>query len=479
MAGFAAFTCTETVAASGYTITASSSGLTSAVGPLFSVTSGPASKLAFCWGTALVCNTTPNATTTGGAAMTLQPEVRVQDALGNTVVSDSTTVVTIAIVAGTPTSGGPGTLTCTGGNTKTVTNGIADFTGCTIDKVGTAYQLVATSAPAFTSSTSTAFNVTAGPATKLAFLATPGITTAGAVFTTNPVVAIQDAGGNTVTTGIAATIALAIGTNPGGGTLSCTGGTSVTTVAGVATFTGCSINNAGVAYTLTATATAVVPVTTLASATSTAFTITAPGAVITVSASAPTITWGQTVVISVHFGVNGANKTFRLEGARDPNNVANFSLIANLTTNASGDVSFSYTPPTNLYYRAVFAGTPDLSPAISPLTRVVVRQIALLRPTNNGATRTVNAGTSILFTTTVRPSRPELTPAVVVYTVFQLKNGTWVQILARNVTATAVGIAQLSITFSTKGSFYVRSQANPTPYNANSVNSPVERYNVN
>ena len=40
--------------------------------------------------------------------------------------------------------------------------------------------------------------------------------------------------------GLSATVTLAIGTNPGGGTLTCTGGTAVGTVNGVATFTGCS-----------------------------------------------------------------------------------------------------------------------------------------------------------------------------------------------------------------------------------------------
>jgi hypothetical protein len=81
-------------------------------------------------------------------------------------------------------------------------------------------------------------------------------------------------------------------------------------------------------------------------------------------------------------------------------------------------------------------------------------------------------------TSTVRPARPELTPAVVTFTIFKLQGGVWVLALTRNVTATAAGLAQLSVSFSTHGSFYVRSRANPTPYNANSVNSPIERYNV-
>ena len=480
VSGIATFTnCIQATVAAGYRLTATSTGLLSTTGALFDVTSGVPTQLALCWGPKLPCVTTPPVPVRGGTPFTTQPVVRIQDSLGNQVPNDETTQVTLGILAGTPISGGPGTLVCSNGKTVTAVDGVATFAGCRIDKVGTGYRLAATSTPALTGAASNPFDVVAGPPIKIAFLTQPGTTAARSPFNPPLSVAIQDAGGNTVTTGTTATIALSMGTNPVAASLDCTGGSVAATLNGVATFPGCSVSGAGSGFTIVATASNVSPPKNLGTTQTNPFTITAPGAVITVSASAPTITWGQTVVISVHFGVNGANKTFRLEGARDPNNVANFSLIANLTTNASGDVSFSYTPPTNLYYRAVFAGTPDLSPAISPLTRVVVRQIALLRPTNNGATRTVNAGTSILFTTTVRPSRPELTPAVVVYTVFQLKNGTWVQILARNVTATAVGIAQLSITFSTKGSFYVRSQANPTPYNANSVNSPVERYNVN
>ena len=66
-------------------------------------------------------------------------------------------------------------------------------------------------------------------------------------------VSIEDSGNN-VQTSATNTITLAIGTNPGGGTLS--GGATVTATAinGVATFTGLSINKPGTGYTLTAAA---------------------------------------------------------------------------------------------------------------------------------------------------------------------------------------------------------------------------------
>jgi len=205
----------------------------------------------------------------------------------------------------------------------------------------------------------------------------------------------------------------------------------------------------------------------------------APSALITVTPSASTITWGGTVVLTTRFSTNGANRTFQLWGARDNRNPANFALITTQTTNASGVATFAYTPPTNLFYEARFAGASGLGAATSAQARVVVRQIALLRPTNSGATKTVNRGTTITFTTTVRPSRPELTPATVTFWVFRRVSGVWQQYTSRNVTASSAGLALFTWSFSTSGSWYVRSMANPTPYNANSVKSPVELYNVN
>ena len=61
---------------------------------------------------------------------------------------------------------------------------------------------------------------------------------------------VQDANGNVVTSN-SSSVTVAIGTNPGSGTL---GGTvTVAAVNGVATFSNLSINKAGTGYTLTAT----------------------------------------------------------------------------------------------------------------------------------------------------------------------------------------------------------------------------------
>jgi trimeric autotransporter adhesin len=451
----------------GYVLRATSGSLAAADSNAFNITSGTATKLAF--------SAQPGGGT-GGTGWTNQPAVQVQDASGNRGVTDDTTIVTLAI----GTNPGAGTLTCTGGLSKTVASGQATFAGCTITKVGTGYTLVATSSPVLTAATSTAFNVTLGPAAKLGFTAQPGASTSNAAFAIQPVVAVQDAGGNTVTSGTnsTATVTLAIGTNPAGGTLTCTGGLSTNAVAGVATFSGCQINNAGVGYTLTAIASG------LTGATSTAFTVGQPAASITLTTSAPigagglpTITWGGGIILTTQFGANGGNKTFKLQATRD--NVTWFDIGPLLTTNTAGRSVFAFRPSTNFFYRAVFAGTADLAAGTSASVRTVVRQIALLRPTNGGAVRSISRNTSITFFTVVRPSRPELTPARVTFSFFRLSGSTWVLSTQRTVTAAADGRAATTFKFSTSGQWYVRSMANPTTYNANSVMSTIERYSVN
>ena len=329
-----------------------------------------------------------------------------------------------------------------------------------------------------TANTSPAITVALGSAVKLGFTSQPGSSTINVPFTIQPVIAIQDAGGNTLTTAAATTVTLALGANPGAGTLTCTGGNTRTTSLGVATFSGCTINNAGVGYTLVASATG------YTSATSTAFTVGATGATITLTTSAPTppgaqnpvITWGQGFTLGVRFASNGSGKTVQLQGTRDG---VTWTTITNLTMGSSGSTSYHYTPVTNLWYRAVFAGTSDLAAATSNQVRTVVREIALLRPTNSGAVRSISRNTSITFTTTVRPARPELAPARVSFWFYHQVNGSWVLAAKHDVVIDAAGLARYTFTFSSSGQWYVRMAANPTPYNANSVMSPTERYSVN
>jgi hypothetical protein len=133
---------------------------------------------------------------------------------------------------------------------------------------------------------------------------------------------------------------------------------------------------------------------------------------------------------------------------------------------------------TNLYYRAVFAGASDLSAANSNQVRTVVRQLALLRPTNSGSVKSISRNSSITFTTTVRPARPELPVAKVSFYFYKQISGSWQLVTKRDVFINSAGLALTTFKFTSTGQWYVRSQANPTTYNANSVLTPVERYSV-
>ena len=233
---------------------------------------------------------------------------------------------------------------------------------------------------------------------------------------------------------------------------------------------------AGTGYTLVATAISTTPVTALAPATSVAFNITNNPAILVVTPSSNVITWGGTVNLTVTMTPNGAGKSVTLQVSRDN---ATWSTLTTLTLGASASATFPYRPSDNRYYRASFAGSTDTAAGVSPSVRVVVRQISLLRPTNGGHVKTISRGTSIVFTTTIRPNRPDLPQAHANFVVYQLVSGHWTLIETRTVGVNSAGVATLTVTFNSTGQFYVRSQAIPTTFNANSgLSTPVERYKV-
>ena len=239
-------------AGTGYTLVATSAGLTSATSNAFNITAGAASKVAFAQGPS-----------NAQSAASISPAitVQVQDASGN-LVSSSTASVTIAI----GNNAGPGGLLA-GSATANASAGVATFSNLSIDKVGTGYTLTAASS-GLTGATSGAFNITPAAASKLVFSVQPTSALAGSSISPAVVVQVQDAAGNVVTSSVAA-IAMAIGTNPGTSVLS--GTTPVNAIAGVATFSNLSLNKVGTGYTLVATSAG------LTLATSSTFDIT-PGA---------------------------------------------------------------------------------------------------------------------------------------------------------------------------------------------------------
>ncbi|MGE5156233.1 MAG: hypothetical protein ACM3JP_01915, partial [Betaproteobacteria bacterium] len=458
--GIAPFSgCSIDKAGTGYRLTATWSQGGTVDSSTFNITapSGTATKLGF---------TSQPARGTPGGAFAVQPTVAIQDAAGATVSTAPATTITLTLGA----NPGGGTLTCTGGQSKTTVNGVATFGGCKIDRVGVGYTLVATASP-LTSATSSPFDV----ADRLVFTTQPGGASSGVAFTTQPVVAVR--AGPTVTAShdsvTSVTLSIKSGTGASGAVLICTGGLSRTVVAGVATFTGCAIDKASptspaAPYVLVATAAG------LTSASSASLTV-AAGPALMISTSAPVITWGNAVSISVGLSASGANRAIQVQGSK---NGTTWSTITTLTTNGSGAASFTYRPATNLYYRALFAGAADLGALTSNTVRTVVRQVSILRPTNFGAVKRISRGTAITFVDTVRPSRPELIPATVRFVFYRrASTGVWVLSGQRDVVVSSTGQAGTRWTFSV-GEWYVRSQARPTPNNANSVWGPLERYSV-
>jgi len=88
-------------------------------------------------------------------------------------------------------------------------------------------------------------------ATKLAFTAQPVSAVAGVAFVTQPVVTVQDAGGNKVTS-FTGPVTISIKSNTGASGASLNGTKTVNAVAGVATFSGLSLDRAGAGYVLVA-----------------------------------------------------------------------------------------------------------------------------------------------------------------------------------------------------------------------------------
>src|SRR5207249_239489 len=199
-----------------YTLTAAASGPTSATSNPFTVSAAAATQLAF---------TVQPTNGAAGAALTPAVQVTARDAQGN-VATDFTGTVTVALGVN------PGSATLSGTISVAAVSGVATFSSLSIDKVGTGYTLTAVDpGEGLSGATSSAFTITVGAATQFVFSVQPSATAAGAAITPAVQVTALDAGGN-VATGFAGSVAVALGTNPSGGTLA--GTTTVPAVSGVA-----------------------------------------------------------------------------------------------------------------------------------------------------------------------------------------------------------------------------------------------------
>jgi hypothetical protein len=226
----------------------------------------------------------------------------------------------------------------------------------------------------------------ANTAANLVFTTQPGNADAGASF--GVVVTARDGQGATVT-GFTGTVRLAIGTNPGGGTLS--GTKSVTPVAGVATFSGLSINRAASGYTLTATASGA------GSAVSAPFDITTGG--ISTSRSVVTVSSGSVV--------SGSTVTLTLQ-AKDASGNNITSGGATVVFTRSGGTSTGTIGPTTDNHNGTYTATFTGATAGTPTT--IHATIAGAAVTSTLPTVTVTPGAIDRTKSTVTLSAPTAPP---------------------------------------------------------------------
>lgn len=217
---------------SGYTLIASSNGMTSATSAAFNITPGAAVKLVY--------TTQPPSSLSADA--TFNASVSVQDANGNVVTSDASSVSLVL-------SGNPSNVMLASSSmiTANVVKGIATFNNLSVNKAGSNYALGATDA-SLASATSNTFAVIPGSAAKLVYTtAAPANLSSGATF--GVTVTVQDVNGNAVTTD-ASPVTLTLSGGAGNATFS--GATTISAINGTATFTGLSVDKIGSNYTLTA-----------------------------------------------------------------------------------------------------------------------------------------------------------------------------------------------------------------------------------
>jgi hypothetical protein len=229
--------CKINKSSNGYSITATATGITSAVSTTFNITVGPPAQVSF--------NVMPP---TGTVNDVLAPSVtvEVQDAGGNKV-SSATNAVTMSI------GSNPGSATLSGTLTRTPSGGTATFADLSLNAAAGGYTLTAT-ATGLTSDTSNTFTVNLY---KLVFTQQPGDGTVGVALAVQPVVSVVN-GAGTVITASSASITLVRTSGSGSGSVTCTTNPRAAT-SGVATFAGCKMSATGATLTLTASATGITP----------------------------------------------------------------------------------------------------------------------------------------------------------------------------------------------------------------------------
>ncbi len=294
-------------AAIGYVLTASSSvsGVPSATSNPLSVTAASAHK----W----VVTTEPSSSIAAGSTFGLV--VTAEDQYGNAVPTYSTTV-TLSL------SANPGHDTLLGTLSETITNGVATFSGLSLQIAANGYTILVGDSHLVSTVTS-AINVTPLAASKLAVSTQPPSSIAAGT-TFSIVVKAEDKYNNFVTS-YTGNVSLALSTNPTLAKLY--GTTTVSVINGVASFSGLYIETAATGYVITASAAGGAALTPISSS---SFNVTADAASHLVVIDQPP---NQLLVGQIFSIVVAAEDKY---GNIDPTYAQNLSL--SLSTNPTGGV---------------------------------------------------------------------------------------------------------------------------------------------
>lgn len=209
--GVATFSSLSINNAGAYTLSATSGSLAATRSSSFTVTPAP-TQLGFA---------TQPSPTAAGSTMTPPPTVQILDGNGNVVTSSSASV-TVAL------SSNPAGGTLSGTKTVTAVNGVATFSGLSINKSGS-YTLAATST-GLTGATSNSFTINPGAATRLVATGTISGQASDSPALGPLSIEQQDANGNPVPAGPGGTTVTLSSTSSGGRFAPSPGGTATTTV---------------------------------------------------------------------------------------------------------------------------------------------------------------------------------------------------------------------------------------------------------
>jgi adhesin/invasin len=356
-------------------LTASSSGLSSAVSSAFTIAAAAVNKVAFIQ--------EPTGAT-AGAAISPAVTVQLQDTFGNNVSTSGTSVV-MSIASGTGTLSGTATQ-------STNASGLATFANLSINLIGA--KTLRAASTGLVPDTSASFAISAGAATRVAFTQQPTSATAGALLSPAVSVQLQDASGNPVTTsGVFVTLALTTGTGSLAGTL-----TTTTDGTGTASFADLSVATSGVKG-ITASSSG------LTSAVSSSFTISPAAASQLAFIQQPTnatagagISPSVTVQLRDQFGNNvpssGVSVAMSLTSG-----TGTLSGTASQSTNGSGLATFAGLSINLAGSKNLTASSSGLTPAVSSaftIAAAAVNKLAFLQePTGTSAGAAISPAVTV------------------------------------------------------------------------------------